>query len=124
MGKDVYKKISSLKNKLNKTIQRTGLNSKETREISDKIDSLINEYYNSIKEIEYSEFSNMYYYYKKSYEALKNVTQQLERFPPVQEWNKFAKENNHLSSISLEYIAKTNWKYLEIRIERELNIEK
>lgn len=124
MGKDVYKKISSLKNKLNKTIQRTGLNSKETREISDKIDSLINEYYNSIKEIEYSEFSNMYYYYKKSYEALKNVTQQLERFPTVQEWNKFAKENNHLSSISLEYIAKTNWKYLEIRIERELNIEK
>ncbi len=124
MGKDIYKKISSLKNKLNKTIQKTGLNSNETRDISDRIDSLMNEYYSSIKEIEYPEFSNMPYYYKKSYEALTSVTQQLERFPTVQEWNKFAKENNHLSSISLEYITKSNWKYLEIRIERELNIEK
>lgn len=123
MGKDIYRKISSLRNKLHKSIDKTGLDSSETREISSKIDVLIKEYYDSIKEVEYPKFSDMYLYYKKSYKALKIVTQQLRRFPSVQEWNKFAKENNYLSHISLEYISKLNWKYLQIKVERELNIE-
>ena len=123
MGKDIFRKISSLRKKLHKSIDKSGLNSKETREISNQMDKLIKEYYDSIKETEYPEFSDMYSYYKKSYKALKNVTEQLERFPTVQEWTKFAKENNFLSHVSLEYIAKLNWKYLEIKVERELNLE-
>ncbi len=123
MGKDIFRKISSLRKKLHKSIDKSGLDSKETREISNQMDKLIKQYYDSIKETEYPDFSDMYLYYKKSYKALKNVTEQLERFPTVQEWTKFAKENNFLSHVSLEYISKLNWKYLEIKVERELNLE-
>ena len=87
------------------------------------MDILIKEYYDSIKEVEYPKFSDMYLYYKKSYKELKDVTQQLEKFPTVQEWNKFAKENNYLSNVSIEYISRLNWKYLKIKVERELNIK-
>jgi len=123
MGKDIYRKISSLRKKLHKSIENTGINSNETQEISNEIDKLIKEYYESIKEIEYPKYSDMYVYYKNSYQQLKNVTEQLENFPTVQEWNKFAKENDCLSHISIEYISKLNWKYLEIKIQRELNIK-
>lgn len=123
MGKDIFKKISSLKNRLNKSIDKTGLHSEQTRKISKEIDMLLKEYYDSIKETEYPKYSDMYSYYKKSYEALKSVTQQLDKFPSVLEWNSFAKENIFLSHSSLEYISKLNWKYLKIKVERELNIE-
>lgn len=123
MSKDIYKQIRSLRNKLHNSIEKNGLNAKETRLLSNKIDKLINEYYENIKEIEYPEFSETYINYKKSYEALKSVTQQLQRFPSVFEWNKYAKENNCLSHISLEYISKLNWNYLQIRVEREINLK-
>lgn len=122
MGNDIFKKISSLRNKLHKSIEKTGLNSSETREISNKMDILIKEYYDSIKEVGYPEFSDMYLYYKKSYEKLKDVTQQLEKFPTVQEWNKFAKENNCLSNVSIEFITKLEWNYLRVKVLRELNM--
>ena len=123
MRKDVFKKISSLRNKLHKSIEKTGLNSEQTRKISIEIDELVKEYYDSIRETEYPEYSDMYLYYKKSYEALKSVTRQLTKFPTVPEWNKFAKTNGYLGHVPLEYISKLNWKYLKIKVERELNIE-
>lgn len=123
MGNDIFRKIRSLRNKLHKSIDKNGLNSSETRKISDQMDKLIQEYYKSIKETEYPEYSEIYLCYKKAYEALKSVTQQLQRFPTVQEWNEFAKNNNYLNNVSLEYISKLNWKYLKIKVERELNIK-
>ena len=66
----------------------------------------------------------MIFYYEKSYEALKNMTQQLERFPTVREWNNYARENNYLCHISLEYISKLDWNYLQIKVEREINFKK
>nr|DAF27041.1 MAG TPA: hypothetical protein [Caudoviricetes sp.] len=123
MEKDIYRKISSLRRKLHKSIDRTGLNSDETRKISNEMDKLIKEYYDGIKETEYPEFSDMYLYYKKSYKALKNVTEQLERFPTVQEWNKFAKENNYLSHVSIEFVSKLKWNYLRVKVLRELNMK-
>ena len=123
MSKDEMKKIRNLRNKLHKSIQKNGLNSEETRRISDEIDILINEYYNSIKKTEYPKDSEMIFYYEKSYEALKNMTQQLERFPTVREWNNYARENNYLCHISLEYISKLDWNYLQIKVEKELNLK-
>lgn len=120
---NILRKISSLRKKLNKSIEKYGLNSSETKEISEQIDELIKEYYDSIKIVEYPKYSNMLIYYKKAYEALKSTTIQLEKFPTVSEWNKFAKENNYLSHISLEYISKLNWNYLKVKIERELNLD-
>lgn len=120
---DIFKRIKKLRKNLNKSIEKYGLNSNETKEISKEMDELIKEYYSSVKIVEYPKFSDMNLYYKKSYEMLKSVTLQLNKFPSVQEWNSFAKENNCLSHISLEYISKLNWNYLEIKVKRELNLE-
>ena len=124
MARDDVKKIRSLRNKLHKLIKKNGLNSEETRKISDEIDILINEYYNSIEETKYPEDSEMLEYFNMSYEALKVMTLQLEKFPTVNEWNKYAKENNYLSHLSLEYISKLDWNYLQIKVEREINFKK
>ena len=152
MARDDVKKIRSLRNKLHKSIKKNGLNSEETRKISDEIDILINEYYNSIErailrdtpiilfdeatsaldnhsknkieETKYPEDSEMLLYFNMSYEALKVMTLQLEKFPTVNEWNKYAKENNYLSHLSLEYISKLDWNYLQVKIEREINFKK
>lgn len=123
MKADILKRIKTTRKLLDKNVEKYGLNSNETREISNKMDNLIKEYYDSIKTVEYPDFSDMFLYYKKSYEMLKNVTLQLKKFPSTQEWNKFAKENNCLSHISLEYISKLDWNYLEIKVKRELNLE-
>lgn len=123
MKNDIFRKISSLRKKLNKSIEKYGLNSNETVNISNEMDKLIEEYYSNIKTVEYPEFSDMILYYKKSYNMLKDVTLQLKKFPSVSEWNTFAKENNALSHISLEYISKLNWNYLEVKVKRELNLE-
>ena len=45
MGKDIYRKISSLRKKLHKSIENTGIDSNETQKISNEIDKLIKEYY-------------------------------------------------------------------------------
>lgn len=123
MAQDSIKKIRSLRNKLHKSIKKNGLDSDETRKISDEMDILINEYYDNIQRISYPTGSEMKIYYEYSYKQLKIVTQQLERFPSVQEWNKFAKENVLLSSMSMQYISKLNWNYLRTKILRELNMD-
>lgn len=123
MAQDNIKRIRSLRNKLHKSIKKNGLDSDETRKISDEMDILINEYYNNIQQIEYPADSEMKVYYEQSYKQLKIVTQQLESFPYVQEWNKFAKENCLLSSMSMQYISKLNWNYLRTKILRELNMD-
>lgn len=123
MAQDSIKKIRSLRNKLHKSIKKNGLDSDETRKISDEMDKLINEYYDNIQRISYPADSEMKVYYEQSYKQLKIVTQQLERFPYTQEWNKFAKENCLLSSMSMQYISKLNWNYLRAKVLRELNMD-
>ncbi len=123
MQQDNVKRIKSLRNKLHKSIKKYGVNAEETRKISDEMDKLINEYYNNIQKISYPADSEMKVYYEQSYKQLKIVTQQLERFPYTQEWNKFAKENCLLSSMSMQYISKLNWNYLRAKVLRELNMD-
>ena len=122
MSRDIFRKIGSLRNKLHKSIEKTGLNSKETREISDKIDELINEYERSIKIVDYPQNSEMVYYYKISYAELKKITKDFNKFPSVAEWNHYAKENYLLSNASLEYISTLNWNNLRVKVLRELNM--
>jgi hypothetical protein len=123
MQQDNIKRIRNLRNKLHESIKKNGLDSDKTRKISDEIDVLINEYYNNIQQIKYPADSEMKIYYEQSYKMLKIVVQQLERFPSVQEWNKFAKENCLLSSMSMQYISKLNWNYLRAKVLRELNMD-
>lgn len=123
MQQDNVKRIKSLRNKLHKSIKKHGVNAEETRKISDEMDKLINEYYNNIQRISYPADSEMKVYYEQSYRAMKTTTQQLERFPSIQEWNQIAKEKYLLSSTSMQYISKLNWNYLRTKILRELNME-
>lgn len=123
MKNDLLKQIRSCRKKLESSIKRTGLNSQETRKISDKMDKLINEYYKSIESIEFPSISNMGVFYERSYNALKKVTEDFGAFPSVPEWNNYAKYNNCLSSASMEYISKLNWNYLKIKVEREINLK-
>ena len=75
MAQDSIKRIRSLRNKLHKSIKKNGLDSDETRKISDEMDELINEYYDNIQQIEYSSDSEMRLYYEQSYRAMKTTTQ-------------------------------------------------
>ena len=122
MQQDNVKRIKSLRNKLHKSIKKNGLDSNETRKISDEMDKLINEYYDNIQQIEYPADSEMRIYYEQSYRTMKTTTQQLERFPSIQEWNQIAKEKYLLSSTSMQYISKLNWNYLRAKVLRELNM--
>lgn len=123
MQQDNVKRIKSLRNKLHKSIKKYGVNAEETRKMSDEMDKLINEYYDNIQRISYPDDSEMRLYYEQSYRAMKTTTQQLERFPSIQEWNQIAKEKYLLSSTSMQYISKLNWNYLRTKILRELNME-
>lgn len=123
MRKDLLKQIKSCRRKLDNSIKKSSLNSSETKKISVEMDKLINEYYSSIKTVQYPRASNMIHYYEESYKALKEKTKKMKKFPDVQEWNKYAKENNYLSSTSMQYIAMLNWNYLRIKVKREINLK-
>lgn len=121
MKNNILKQIRSCRKKLDASVKRTGLNSEETRKISNKMDKLICEYYNSIEMIKFPFSSQMEEFYKNSYNVLKKITKEFNKFPNVDEWNKYAKENNFLSSQSIEYIAQLDWNYLRAKIIREIN---
>ena len=123
MKNNNLKEIKGIRKKLDKAISKYGLESKETRKLSDYIDKKINEYYKSIEQIEYPKNSEMEMYRKRSYNALKQITMENKKFPTVRQWNQIAKKQKYLSNISLEYMLKTNWNELRTRTLRELNIE-
>ena len=123
MDRGIFKRIKKLRIRLEETIEEKGLNSNEVRELSDKMDELINEYEQSIKIVEYPSNSLMLKGYEKSYSELKKITEVFKKFPSVEEWNYYAKENDLLSHVSIEYISKLNWNYLKMKVERELNFE-
>ncbi|MCI8362293.1 MAG: aspartyl-phosphate phosphatase Spo0E family protein [Clostridia bacterium] len=112
-----------LQNKLNKNIEKYGLSDKKTIELSEKIDAYINYYYATIKERQYPTGSEMFSYYRISYDKLKELTIEKEKFPSAEEWNKYAKEYGLLCSESMKYISMLDWNYLRVKINREINIK-
>ncbi|MFQ8660873.1 MAG: hypothetical protein ACLTPN_04770 [Clostridia bacterium] len=120
---EVIKNLKTIRKKLDKSIRKYGIYSENSQIISKEFDDLLNVYYKSIKEVEFPESSMMIIYYRISYNALKELTQKNKKFPLVKEWNKYAKENKFMSHISLEYISKLDWNYIQIKVEREINLE-
>lgn len=120
----MYSEIKVLQSKLNKNIEKYGLSDKKTIELSEKIDEYINYYFKCIvKSEDYPQNSEMHMWYKDSYDMLKTFTIELNKFPTVEQWNTYAKENFLLSSESMKYISKLNWKYLSVKVEREINMK-
>ena len=121
------KEIEKARKKLNASIEKTGLNSKQTRNLSIEIDSLINLYYESDdseykrKEKKYPPDSFMYEFYKQSYYQLLEITYELEKFPTTQEWNAFATKKIYMSNQSLEYVSGLSWNELREKILKENN---
>ena len=110
-------RFEKLRKKLDKAIEKYGLNSKETKEISQKFDKLVNSYYE--KEAQYAEDNTMYIKYSESIKALKKITKDFSKYPTIKEWNNYAKENKLLSTESIKYITGINWHELRNRIKSE-----
>lgn len=126
VGKEIQKRnifleIKRTRKKLDYNIATKGLSDKQTRIYSDEIDILINEYYKSKEIREYPYTSEFIEYYQESYKVLKRITKEFGEFPQTKAWNKYAKENNYLSNVSMQYIGKLDWNKLRDKIKAELN---
>ena len=108
---DIFEK---LKQELNKSIEKYGLNSDKTRKISLKLDELISSYYK--KESQYSNDDMIYKKYRESMYELAKITKEFAEFPSIPAWNKYAKEKCLLNSESIKYISGLNWHNLRNRI--------
>lgn len=122
MEKRLKNEIRNLQNILNDDVEDNNLNNESALKLGNKIDKLINDYYSlSIPKREFPLKSKMKEFYDASYRELKRITIENNRFPELEEWNKYAKENNLLSSESMKYISMMEWKYLKLRIKRQIN---
>lgn len=121
--RNLLSEIRKMQKKLNDSIIKNGINSQKTRQISLKIDGLVNEYYASIETVKFPPWSNSGYHYKLAYNILKDVTLMNNKFPTIEEWNKIAKERVLFSAVSLQYISGLNWNYLRAKVEKELNLK-
>ncbi len=108
-------KVEEIREKLHIAIFKYGLNSKQTKSASKTFDEVMNKYYT--KERKYEKDNIMYDTYQKSLEHLSEITSDFIKFPSVEEWNKYAKEKNLLSSESIKYISGLNWHRLRNRVK-------
>lgn len=111
--------FEKLRKKLHETIEKNGLDSDQTRKISNRYNKLVNSYYQ--KERQYSEDNIMCMNYRESVKCLKQITKDFVKFPTIKEWNYYAKKNNLLNSESLKYISGNSWHDLRNRILSELS---
>jgi len=65
--------------------------------------------------------SKMKVFYDESYKELINMTKKNNKFPELEEWNKYAKKNHLLSTESMKYITKLEWKYIKLKVNKEIN---
>lgn len=114
-------KIEKLRKKMYQCIQKYGIASEQTNKVSMQLDEIINQYYRMRT---FPPDSKMKEYFDISYEALKKYFSKYRTFATIEEWNHFAKENNYLSSISIEYITQLKWRELERLITTEIQIER
>lgn len=119
--KNIYLEIRKLRKKLDDSVEKNGTESDITKKISLEMDALINEYYKNKKIREYPHTSDIITNYEKSYKKLKSITQEFNEFPSTKAWNKFAQENNFLSSTAMQYVSKLDWNKLRDKIKAEIH---
>lgn len=122
-NRSVYGKIKALQRRLDTNIKKHGLSDEKTIELSKEVDEYISYYHKMTKERDYPKNSEMFLYYRISYDKLKEFAKENGKFPNSEEWNKYAKENNLLSSESIKYISTLDWTYLRVKVNREINMK-
>ncbi len=122
MERKLNHEIKNLQSKLNNGIQQGKLNDKQIIQLSNEIDKLINHYYSlSMQLRKFPINSKMKTFYDASYKELIKITIKNGKFPELEEWNKYAKENNLLSTESMKYITELEWKYIRLKVNKEIN---
>lgn len=125
MKRKLNYEIRNLQNKLNNGIEQNTLNDEQIVELSNEIDKLINHYYSlSMQSREFPTNSKMKMFYDASYKELIKMTIKNGKFPELEEWNKYAKENHLLSTEAIKYITKLEWKYIRLKVNKEINNKK
>lgn len=122
MDKKLNYEIRDLQNELNSGVEKNKLCNRNIVELSNEIDKLINHYYSLSLQIKsFPINSKMKLFYKESYKELIEMTRRNRKFPELEEWNKYAKENNLLSTESMKYIIGLEWKYIRLKVNKEIN---
>ena len=106
--------VEELRKKLHEAIGEYGINSKEVYKLSIKMDKLLNKR-------GYNDKNLMYNKYLDSMYELRKITNLFAKFPTIDEWNKYAKENMLLNSESIKFMSGLNWHKLKDRIKNDLN---
>ena len=119
--RNLFLEIKKARKKLDKNIEKYGLADAKTREYSNEIDILINEYYKSKRTKDYPLDSFIINYYDSSYKELKKITKEFNEFPCVDAWNNYAKQKKLLNNVSMQYIANLDWNKLRTRVKAEIN---
>ena len=106
--------VEELRKKLHEAIEEYGINSKEVYRLSTEMDKLLNKR-------GYDDKNLMYNKYLDSMFELRKITKLFSKFPSVDEWNKYAKDNMLLNSESIKFMSGLNWHKLKDRIKNDLN---
>lgn len=106
--------FEKLRTKLHESIEIYGLDSEETRRISERYNELVNFHYQN--ERQYHKDSVMNIKYLESVQYLRKIASDFIKFPTIQEWNCYAKQNDLLNSESLKYISGNAWHGIRNRI--------
>lgn len=115
---NINEKLERLRMKLHRSIDKNGLSAEYTKDLSQKLDKLINEQYEH--EVQYPYGAALKELYYESYDELKKITKEYGEFPTIKQWTKYAKEMGLLTCVSIEYISKMNWNELEKHIKLQI----
>lgn len=105
--------FENLRKRLHKSIEENRFYSEKIRKLSEQFDKLINSYYKN--ERQYYEENFMHIKYNETLNHLRKISREFGKFPTIEEWNKYAKEQDLLCSESLKYISGINWHALRNR---------
>lgn len=112
---EIIESLERLREELHMSISEEGLNSRKTMEISEEFNRVLNAYYEN--GARFPKESIIFKGYIKTIKALKRITKDFSKYPTVDEWNKYAKEHNLLSSESIKYITGINWHDIRNKIK-------
>lgn len=108
-------RLEGIRGELHMVINKYGIKSKEAIKKSEEFNEVLNLYYRIATE--FSEDNLMNEKYVESIKVLKRVDKDFAKFPTVDEWNKYAKEHDLLSSESIKYITGVNWHDIRNKIK-------